>query len=1051
MILLSRVDDRKIVLGLYNIATDLTHGHGDASFPRLGQMIIDYEQPLRKLHDEFVPHVRSIGDAIQSLAPIYDRRTCKVSEWRAKTLLSLLAQPQLAHFMDTSETLPCEYLSQEVIERWIIYTMIVCPQQLVNNSKCLQLFEKALSNSFVHVLYRDELLLTHQYLHQNLEVYKSYRQLKLTELLNDTFKRAITDQPLYRRERRKYIRPQLKELALIFADQPALLGPKLLTAFTALSLARDEIVWLLRHSENFPAKLQKETNKKQTGTTRDDYSDRTFPEFLFYIEELRHLITIYSSTIKQYYIECLSTLDSNELQIHIKNLTMSCTEDESILLTSFYNTITTLSNSTSADLRALRLDWFRMQAYTSVTKKSALSSISLSHNENFAQIMNTICFHSKCVDDVESLLYETSDLSIFYFYLTQFDHLFSSCIYYPSQIRYAIAFPLICQHFINATHELCPEERQQIGDLSLKSAHAFIDEICKQIKSTVSEIANEYFLMNEQLLPKNAVISRFRKKLPNDQQTKKHNSSSKQDNNQTPNGVPIKIALPGDESRRSNRRDMTKTDKLMMVLNELCFSISYRKQITIWEHKFLPNEYLISHLENRFNKSLSEMVNYRPPAMEIAKPSELLSSVESYMDILTLVESHCQIDTTRIFNEVLLQQSQPLDSAGNETITSLYTHWFLEVLVKRITMGTIVYSPIRRSFVSIHQQDLTLPFDPEEYASFNELRALVELIKPYGCKYLCEMILYRVVQQINEIRKLTHSQRDLLNNLRINFDKPQQMKMYLKQLEHVDLLLQRVILIGVLLQLKNLIEESLEDVLNKRMPFLMTTLEHFYSQYKTTTFSNDPQHHLLINEMISSTGKLTLLDSTLCQALINQKNSLNLNNNNPNGNEQMSMNNESEEYILSCLILVYIAVSLPRLAKLESTKYIVALDAHANNCHCLIRAINTLITTFFFEHGQRHVEDRCKEFLALASSSLLRLIDVDSGMNLKPSSSTTNSNSTSNNSNGSLNDLIHKEATYILLEQFVNSCPYLTRDLLETCFPSSVLRNAFFIISSTLE
>ncbi len=221
--------------------------------------------------------------------------------------------------------------------------------------------------------------------------------------------------------------------------------------------------------------------------------------FIYYSEELRHLITTYSSIIKQYYIECLSTLDSNDLQLNIKNLNMTCTEDESILLTSFYNTITTLSTSTSSDLRALRLDWFRMQAYTSVTKKSSLSSISLSHNEHFAQIMNTICFHSKCVDDIETLLYETSDLSIFYFYLTQFDHLFSSCIYYPSQIRYAIAFPLICQHFINATHELCPEERQQIGDLSLKSSHAFIDEICKQIKSTVSEIANEYFLMNEQV------------------------------------------------------------------------------------------------------------------------------------------------------------------------------------------------------------------------------------------------------------------------------------------------------------------------------------------------------------------------------------------------------------------------------------------------------------------------------------------------------------------------------------------------------------------------
>lgn len=56
-----------------------------------------------------------------------------------------------------------------------------------------------------------------------------------------------------------------------------------MTVLTALSFARDEVVWLLRHGENFPAKFQKETNKKNPGTTRDDYNDRTYPEFLFYI------------------------------------------------------------------------------------------------------------------------------------------------------------------------------------------------------------------------------------------------------------------------------------------------------------------------------------------------------------------------------------------------------------------------------------------------------------------------------------------------------------------------------------------------------------------------------------------------------------------------------------------------------------------------------------------------------------------------------------------------------------------------------------------------
>jgi hypothetical protein len=52
MILPSRIEDRKAVLGLFNAAYDLMHTGSEASFPRLGQMIADYEQPLRKLSED---------------------------------------------------------------------------------------------------------------------------------------------------------------------------------------------------------------------------------------------------------------------------------------------------------------------------------------------------------------------------------------------------------------------------------------------------------------------------------------------------------------------------------------------------------------------------------------------------------------------------------------------------------------------------------------------------------------------------------------------------------------------------------------------------------------------------------------------------------------------------------------------------------------------------------------------------------------------------------------------------------------------------------------
>lgn len=45
-------------LGLYNAAYDLSNGQSEASFPRLGQMIIDYDTPLKKLSEELGPFNR---------------------------------------------------------------------------------------------------------------------------------------------------------------------------------------------------------------------------------------------------------------------------------------------------------------------------------------------------------------------------------------------------------------------------------------------------------------------------------------------------------------------------------------------------------------------------------------------------------------------------------------------------------------------------------------------------------------------------------------------------------------------------------------------------------------------------------------------------------------------------------------------------------------------------------------------------------------------------------------------------------------------------------
>ncbi|VDM68353.1 unnamed protein product [Strongylus vulgaris] len=82
--------------------------------------------------------------------------------------------------------------------------------------------------------------------------------------------------------------------------------------------------------------------------------------------------------------------------------------------------------------------------------------------------------------------------------------------------------------------------------------------------------------------------------------------------------------------------------------------------------------------------------------------------------------------------------------------------------------------------------------------------------------------------------------------------------------------------------------------------------------------------------------------------------------------------NPDEHYQMSCLLLVAIAVSLPKLATVESAAYKPSLRASLNNTHCIPLAVNTMAGALFHHHGRGDIHLRMKEFLALASSSVLR-------------------------------------------------------------------------------
>lgn len=988
MILVSKVDDRKAVIALFNVAHEFLQGKGDNVYPRLGQMFLDYDPPMKKLSEEFVPHSRILIPALLSLSQIYPEHNRTADQLRQMQVLNVLAEPTKMSSVPTTEVIQCEYLSMNAMERWIIFGGMLCYQQGLADPNMFALWKAALESGYILQLCRDEVLHIHSYVITFFESWKSQGQNKRVTEMKEFQQAALTSASGVHRERRKFLRTTLRQLTLVFTEEPGLLGPKALYIFKALSMAQDEVHWVLRHVANPPSRRH---NIRQQP---EDFHDRQLPELLFYMEELRGLVKKYNQVMQRYYVQYLSNYDSVCLNSIIQNISIPVPDDESIIMSSFYHTMVSLSvkqveDNELFDFRGFRLDWFRLQAYASVSK----AGLVLRDHQDLAKHMNTVVFHTKMVDYLDEMINECGDLSIYCFYTTLFEHQFKQCMEFPAQHRFSIIFPMICAHFMNATHELCPEERHSIGTTSVQYAHWFLREMSEEVNQVITAICEEQCILSYKLLPKHsaAIILAHVQKKKSKNKEKKEKEPEK----------------PGQESVRKNRETFTRMDKLHMALTELCYGINYCNMIQVWEHGFIPREFFLQHLEGRFNKALVGMMMYNPETTEIAKPSELLNGVRAYMNVLQGLENYVHIDIARVFNNVLPQQTQSTDASGEKTITANYTNWYLEVLLRRATCqtGQIVYSPRQKAFITVATADGQQNFAAEEYADLTELRALAELIGPYGMKFLGERLMLSIASQVDELKKIVVANKETLTQLRTSFDKPEMMRELSRKLQmphknspsDVDIVMTRMIIIGVLLSFRALAQEALNDVLEDRIPFLMGSIRDIHRHMP------DNRDSMVVNELASSAGQQCNVDPTLCNAL-----------------RTLKSEHSEDEYSIACLLFVFVAISIPKLARHELSVYRASLEGHLNNAHCLAKSVNALAGALFSLYGPGDTETRLQEFLALASSSLLRL--------------------------GSENEkeaVRNRESVYILLDLIVQESPFLTMDLLESCFPYALLRNAY--------
>uniref|UniRef100_A0AAY4ERK8 NCK associated protein 1 like n=1 Tax=Denticeps clupeoides TaxID=299321 RepID=A0AAY4ERK8_9TELE len=976
IIMLSRIDDKKVLVGMYNCAHEMSNGNSEPSYPRLGQMFLEYEQPLKKLTEEFGPHTKVVTEALLSLQMVYPRRNLPVEQWRSAQLLSLLSAPAAMLSPACCDTMACEYLSMDVMERWIILGFLLCHSSLNTNAASQELWKMALRSGLYLTLIRDEVINIHKFSEDYFDGLKGYS--KRVADIKECREHVVTNCGAIHREKRHFLRNAVKELYKILEDEPGLLGPKALFVFMALSFSRDEIGWLVRHSENVPKTK-----------TPEDYVDSQIAELLFYMQRLRTLLAKHNSVIQRYHVMYLAQFDSLVINDTIQSMYV-CPEEESVLMSSFISILSALSlkqveNGEEFDFKALRLDWLRLQAYTSVSK----AALALKEYPDLAKIMNMTQFHTRLMDDIDGLLVEAADISILCYYPRVFEKMFTQGSEDVAMQRYLMAFPMACTHFNQSCHDMCPEEMEEIEKRSLKLCVTFLEEIARQTCTVVLEICAEQCNLNDQLLAKHCAdtISRARNKKQKKQMPKKGE---------------VQKEKPGTESQRKDRAIVTNMDRMHLTLSELCTAFSHYPDFTVFNHIVVPAEFLLSQLETRLTKTIVRMANYNQTTHEISRPSDLLAGIRAYTASLHSLSCYINIDMTRLVKCVLLQQTQPLDSQGGQTITTLYTNWYLEGLLRQASNAVIIHCPTMHCFMNQTIEN-ERTFHAEEFSDIVEMQALAELLGPYGLKFLSENLMWHITSQVAELKKLVIENMDTLVQMRAKFDKPETMANLQKKLTGCENVLKRMTIIGVILSFRAMVQDSLGDAcdLTRHCPFLMGPIECLRDFLPP---DSDVKMTLSVYELASASGLPCDIDPVLVSAIASMR---------------TDNSSSEEEYKLTCLLLVYIAVSLPVLSLDSNSFYSREYGGHQNNIHCLTTAVNQLSAAMFTVQ-RKNIEQHLKEFLLVASSTLLQLGQNSERLEAK-----------------------NRESIYLLLHLIVEESPFLSQDMLESCFPYVLLRNSY--------
>ncbi|KAJ3225095.1 hypothetical protein HK099_007382 [Clydaea vesicula] len=694
----------------------------------------------------------------------------------------------------------------------LVIGILLCPSEILKQQTLVDLLKQALQYGYYIPIYGNEVFNVYGELDN---FYKSSgKYSKIRSVISETFNATFQTSSSFHKERRDYLRLQLKQLVQLSDDEEILkLNFKLMVS--ALGFARDEIVWYFTHCD-FDTGGKKNKLKKNL---QGQQIDTNITELMFLNIFLRKKIKSKSKLIKTFYFLQIKTKLFPRVSVLLneakKNPDLKL--DSQILLDGIID---------SMDSLLLNEDWgFDFD------------------NDAFEQ--NLLFEHFK----------ETIEVSL------------------QDQARYISVYASISEDFLQNISGVFSSECKQISITSAYYTSA-IYSIIGQVGGIIAhDICISLLSLEKYLHTRESIYFHPNFSLNLNSVQKKKNSSKK-----VPVEKSVCIKPGTEINLKSPDKSVKLMETQKQILKNILYSLTTPNSITIANIEFCGEKFFTAAFASEFKKFLSinafKSTDFPYAAttagtptspiaglfgecemtMDIKRPSVFLLELKGYFSAAAWIEGFVNVKVTKQLKAELSYQTDPrlakeavesqpdmwnfinfslnsnnsykqqkkekLSRATNfsPSVLLIYTYWYVELLSTKMHSASIVLSSDKSILFSKASPQIHV----EQYTDFTELCALCEITGPQGINFLDERLLVTVVQLAIIIKEVLAQNQDSLENLKkFWFDEIKSVDLIkkLKMIKETNL---KFISFGVIMEFRKLIYKAISTVISDNNATLMT-------------------------------------------------------------------------------------------------------------------------------------------------------------------------------------------------------------------------------------